>query len=378
MNIGKPYIKIAITFFYFFFIICLSVYSFIKPYYSYDLIPYTAVTLSLSEDDPQKVHAKTYDIIEKALPKEVFHNLTSGEFGRKMFEDYSSFTQQLNFYKVKPLYIALIYSLHELGIDIVKAINLISVLSFLGISILLFLFLYKLRSGAMGLILLTLLMVCQPLIFMAARNTPDALSAFMITLALYFLLKTNLRILPGILFILSILVRPDNLILSSLFIIYFGMFAQKEFRFKFYQAVGFLLISALVYFTVNQLAGGYGWKMLFTVSFIQFIEKPAETVVSISFENYIKVLVGNGLKLLNTHIIYFIVIGFIALLISKVEKGFSVFNHLILISILGMAGYFIIFPSGEVDRYFITQYLIILVSALSVFCQEFKLSEKNQ
>jgi hypothetical protein len=224
---------------YFLLILGLAIYKYIKPYYSYDLIPYTASTISLEQSNKELIHKETYKTVKDALPGDVFKGLISGEFGEKMYTDSISFNQTLNFYKVKPLYIFLIFGIYKLGLGIVETINLISVISYLGIATLLFMFIYKLRSGYFGILIISLLMVCQPFLLIAGRNTPDALSALIILLSLFLILDRQSRFVPGILLILSIAIRPDNLIISSILLIYFGLFSPKQYRLKLYQSASF-------------------------------------------------------------------------------------------------------------------------------------------
>ncbi|MFD0829828.1 hypothetical protein ACT8ZR_30075 [Neobacillus sp. M.A.Huq-85] len=360
--------KNEITIAYFFLILFLSAYSFLKPYYTYDLIPYTAATISIEQSNKEKIHDETFKTVESVLPKAVYNGFISGEFGQEMLKDSESFYQQLNYYKVKPLYIFLIYGFHKVGIGIVTAINIISVLSFLGISILLFLFIRKLNRGFLGIIILSLLMICQPFILIAGRNTPDTLSAFIILLSLFLVLNKQLKLLPGILLVLSIAIRPDNLIISGALFLYFGLLAPKEYRLKIYQTLSFLILSAILYFSISILEHSYGWKTQFTISFLHFIDRPAEVTVQLSMSDYFRVLISNGIAVLNTHIIYFIVLGLVGLVVSNIKNLNSVYGHLIVFTMGVMIFYFLLFPSQEVDRYFTTEYLLLLILSLRILC----------
>jgi hypothetical protein len=128
------------------------------------------------------------------------------------------------------------------------------------------------------------------------------------------------------------------------------------------------LLSVILYFSISVLEHSYGWTTLFTVSFLHFIERPADTVVQIGINDYLKVLFTNGMNILNTHIIYFIVLGITGLLVPIGNKNGIVYKHLIVISTSVMVIYFLIFPSGEVDRYFVTEYLILLILSLHILC----------
>lgn len=377
MEINKHFFKRVIIIFYFFLVLSLSVYSYLKPYYTYDLIPYIASTISLEQSNKEIIHDETFRIAEKALPKEVFNGFISGEFGQEMYTDSESFYQQLNYYKVKPLYIYLIYVIHKLGLGIVNAVNIISVFSFLGISILLFLFINKLKRGYLGIIILSLLMICQPFILIAGRNTPDTLSAFVILLSLFLLLNSKLKILPGLLLVSSIAIRPDNLIICGLLFLYFGLFSPKEYRLKIYQTLSFILLSLILYFSISILEQSYGWKTQFTISFLHFIDRPAEVAVQLSASDYFRVLISNGIVVLSTHIIYFFALGLFGLLVSNNNNSTSVYSHLILLTTGVMIFYFLLFPSQEVDRYFTTEYLLLIVLSLRILCDKDNLKLKE-
>ncbi|WML47824.1 hypothetical protein RCG23_21230 [Neobacillus sp. PS3-34] len=361
MHINRSIINKIVIAIYFISIFTFAIYSYIKPYYSYDLIPYTASTISLEQDNAEKIQSETYRIIKDSVPNEIFKAWTSGEFGRRMYKDFQSFNQTLNFYKVKPLYLYFIYFLHKCGIGIVNAIYLISACSYIGISVLLFLSIRGLRAGLTGTIILTLLLVCRPLMI-AGGNTPDALSAFIITLSLFVLLNKRMKILSGILLFFSILIRPDNIIFSSILFLYLGIVSPKQYRLKLYQTTSFLLILVIGHFSINYFEHAYGWKTLFVAAF------STDFNTSFGIKDYLHVLLYNGIYLLNTHAIYFIVIGLFSLIISKVTSSDPVHNHLIVISTFVMIVYFLLFPSKEVDRYFITEYVVILMSTLRNIC----------
>ncbi|MBM7651847.1 hypothetical protein [Neobacillus cucumis] len=362
---------------YFVIVVCLAIYNFIKPYYSYDLIPYIASTISLEQSNKEIIHDQTYKIVRDALPDDVYKELTSGDFGHTMLTDSVSFNQQLNFYTVKPLYIFLIYLIHKLGLGIVSAINLISMLSYIGISVLLFLFINRLRSGYLGMVILSLLMICQPLILMAGRNTPDTLSAFIILLSIFLILNKKIKFLAGTFLVFSIAIRPDNLIICGILLVYFGLLSPKEYRFKLYQASVLLLLSIIFYFSIGHIEQSYGWKTLFTIAFLHFIQYPADTNVHITVKEYVDVLFTNGISVLSTHLLYFIVLGLTGLIVPNLNQT-NVYKHLIMISTGVMIFYFLLFPSKEVDRYFITEYLIIIALSLRILCDNFVIDKLVQ
>lgn len=367
--INQPFIKKTLIAVYFVIVLSTAVLAYIKPQYNWDLIPYTAATISFKEDDPKKLHEQTYRMIEESVPVQTFHDLTTSDnnYRETMYTDYISFNQQLPFYKIKPLYIYLINILNLSGVGIVKATSVISILSYIGICALLYLFTNKLKTHSIGIAVLSLVVLSKPFYLIAKLSSPDALSAFIITLSLFLILNKNLKLLPSILLVLAIFIRTDNIIICNLLFIYFGLLSPIQYRFNKIQSSAFIFIASISYFTINYLANSYGWSVLFTHAFIQNIDRPAEYISHLTIFDYLKTLITNGSSLfLSTDIFWFIIFGLIGLMISS-NSGFgSVYNHLIKIVMLTMIVYFLLFPSFEVDRYFISEYIIIIFCAVNI------------
>jgi hypothetical protein len=369
MNKNLKILGYPILGFYFIIVAYLSVHTYFNPYYSYDLVPYVASTISIDEKSPQKIHDETYKVLKELVPTNIYNMFTKGNFGETMATNTKSFYQQLNYYTSKPLYILLIYFIHKLGIDLVKSVYLISILSFIGISILIYLTFRKYQSGIYVLGLIGILMLCQPISLIPGHNTPDSLSAFIILLSLYLILnKKKMKWLPYILLIISVGVRPDNLIICGALVAYFGIFSPKENRISLLKMVGFLCGTLIVYFAISRLNHSYGWSTLFTIAFDHFVPFPADTTVHVGINEYLHALFKNGKSLLSTYFFYFMIVGIMGLIMQNKTIMGRTFHHLIWLMFGVIAIFFILFPSAEVDRYFITEYLVILIATLNIIC----------
>jgi hypothetical protein len=178
---------------------------------------------------------------------------------------------------------------------------------------------------------------------------------------------------------LSIGIRPDNAILAGIFLLFFGLITPRHIRLKFTQFVGLLLGSVLLYFSIGKFYHSYGWSMQFTISFLHFVPYPADVTTHVSIQQYVHVLLSNGITVLSTHFLYFIAFGLIGLMVAKRHRLNPIHQKLILITLGIMVIFFLLFPSTEVDRYFTTEYILLIMSTLSIVgnIANFKEQEKT-
>lgn len=124
---------------YFLIVLFISIVSIHKPDYNWDILPYVASVYSLESTDTNSIHKNTYEIVKSTLPEQAYLLLVSNnKYREEMHQCSKCFYQQLPFYKIRPLYVALIYILYKLGINIIVSSFVISSISCLLISVICF------------------------------------------------------------------------------------------------------------------------------------------------------------------------------------------------------------------------------------------------
>ncbi len=115
----------------------------IRPLYNWDMIPYMASVLSIEQQNFQKIHSNTYQLIKNELPDTIFAKLTRGDYRNSSYTSYKFLKEQESLYINRPLYILLVYSLYKIGFDLIFSTYLVSLVTGLFTSALLFLWLLK-------------------------------------------------------------------------------------------------------------------------------------------------------------------------------------------------------------------------------------------
>ena len=119
------------------YIALLIVHWYEKPAYNWDMISYIGAALSYEEKDITKLHYDTYQSVLESVPKDRHPNLISIIPHHKILSERPDFfVSQLNGYQVKPLYVAGVYALHKLGLDLVFSTRLLAILPAIGLAIL--------------------------------------------------------------------------------------------------------------------------------------------------------------------------------------------------------------------------------------------------
>ncbi|MGB2691577.1 MAG: hypothetical protein WBC96_03690 [Thermodesulfobacteriota bacterium] len=358
------------------------------------MLGYVGSVKSFEITDKEALHSYVYSEAKNSIPTEKLNALLGGggvpskeEIGKpisqipKASSDYyqkvmstdpEAFYQQLPFYQIRVIYIALVYLVSELGVNIFLATNLISTISLiLGLWILLFAF--KPYINNYLLYSIPFFFLAFGLIEVAKLGTPDGLAFLMVTIIAYLFTRIHWSIL--IIIPISILVRTD-LIIYAVLILGYLLIYYKAWR---YLTIASILSSALIYYLVNQYFGNYGWMTVFYFSFIEPITHPADFTIQISLIEFLKSYkVGIVSMLFNPPFLVYIAITILSLFLLAKSQGrnlyekrtFNLMRYISLSSFLYIAIHFLLYPSIW-NRFFIGQYMLGLAILLYLMSNEY-------
>jgi hypothetical protein len=214
--------KISMIIFYFSVLIGIVVISFSKPEYNWDSLPYMALVLKKENVNRDSVHTMVYSLAKQSMPLIKFNSLvdSNNSYRRKLYEDSEAFENELGYYSIKPLYVEAISLFNKIGFPLPLATVVPSLLSFLLIGSLLYLWINKITNSELTPIVCLLIMLCPFLLSASRSSVPDLFNTFLL-LSGVFLITEKYYDLSGIIVLcLAIAVRVD----SVLFVLFIAIY----------------------------------------------------------------------------------------------------------------------------------------------------------
>lgn len=355
-----------------FYVVCIGLmgfYCFKRPFYNWDMLPYTALILNIDHYGAKEAHSITYKLARENIPGENYHQLTDGShvYRSSMFKDPEAFNGQLPFYVVKPLYTGLSYLCYKSGIPLPQATLVPSFISYLLIGFLLFHWLSIYLRLSITFTVSLLIMISPPLIEVAKTASPDCLSTFFLLGCFYFIIERPSLGPAFILMLLSVFTRLDN-ILTCFLILCVIVYSKKwymKISFNFFLLMASLLIFC--YILVGLIARQYGWSILFYNDFADRLHPAYGSKEHFSFRSYLRLMYEHILSGINHSYLPI----FMALLALSFYKTFSFkkmsFDQLfgLLIPLILLIR-FILYPAIS-DRFNIAFYLVIIILLVKNF-----------
>lgn len=356
-----------------------------KPAYNWDLIGYVATAISYTENSPEVIHSKTYETVKQVVPQETFslltdldpqvdrmsqrfsptdlihraHALRTTSYRAAIATTPTFLVQQIPLYSVKPIYPALMWTLNAAGVDLVTASVIISKASYFGIGILIFVWLSAYLSPLLSFGGAALLSSVVYLVRLSINSSPDALSSLFILAAMYLLVERKHAKGALVLLVISVGVRPDNILLLAPTALYVAIFQRGNLGWA--TACG-LAGAMVVYFAETVLSGAYSWPTHFYFSFVEVLHEPANFTSPLTFKDYLKIYVFRAIPAhLDLGVIVFVFLAaFSALLRFKLVGPRDIYFHILIVIVLYMIAHFLAFP-GEKERLFVAAYMMILM-----------------
>ncbi len=246
-----------------------------EPIHTWDMLATMALALEWTVDDPLEVHRRTYRAAEEEVPLEVFQGLVAPGVRRARYQDPAAFHEHLAFYRARVLHTATLALVRRAGVPRVRAAHAVSLGAFALLGVVILLWTARALPFWAAVLVALAFVHAPPLVNTASLATADMLAASVALLALYLLLERKAFAAGGAVLALSILARPDSIVLAVLLAAAFLLLARHQG--PRVRSLGLFLGATLaLYFAVQAYAGEYGWWPLFQISFVDKAVHPSE------------------------------------------------------------------------------------------------------
>jgi hypothetical protein len=328
----------------------LSVWAIRQPHYTWDLLGY--VGCAVNSTDPKIIHDVAFDEIRDAPSDEDIH--ADNPYRKDVTANPYHFAEQLPFYSIKPVYVALIKVLHQAGMPFQKSAVAISAASNFLLAVLLWQWLAAYLSGWSLAAACTLIMLSPNILVLSRWPTPDCLATLVAAVAFYLILERKSYFWGSALLLLDVWVRTDALVLAG--IVFAVLLITRKLDIMQFAALSLLALGS--YFTINHFAGNYGWPALFYNSFLGGLTAPGEAVIHFSWSAYIHQWVrGAFLWLISGSFALYLLLGGLAISLNRS----SMYSFMCAAVLAARALSYLLYPNGD-QRYTAVLFVLIPVS----------------
>jgi hypothetical protein len=332
------------------FFLLLSAYAVLQPEYTWDLLGY--IGSSVDSTDARMIHDVAFDAIRPFAAKKDIQ--VDNPYRVDIAANPYHFAEQLPFYSIKPLYVALIKGEHRLGMPFPKAAVAISALSNLLLALLLWRWLSAYLGGLPLATACTLIMLSPNILELSRWATPDCLATLVAALALYLILERRLYFWGCSFLVLDVWVRTDVLVLAGIVLLVLLLRSKLDFA----QFASLSLLSLGSYFAINHFAGNYGWPALFYNSFQGGLTTPGETFIHFSRSAYLhQVVRGAYLWLISGSFALYLLLGGLAIWLERS----SLYADMIAAVLAARVVSYVLYPNGD-QRYTAVLFVVIPVA----------------
>ncbi len=243
-------------------IVLIAVYSWVRPDYNWDMLAYVGSALENRYEDPVDLHREAWGEIISGAREGQLYNLQYGNpYNVHQWENPADFQSQLSMFRVKVAYVEALRLLEPL-FGLTRASLLLNIVPLLGIGWLALRWL-RAEEALQAAVFLAPALVLADLTRMSTAVTPDLMLALLSLVAIYWLSKGKDTAACLLLFI-SVLVRPDNIILVFALLLTAIVFGWRKLPFALTFAASFLVCLA-----IEKFSGHPGWWPHFYFSCVQ-------------------------------------------------------------------------------------------------------------
>lgn len=343
----------------------LATAAIVRPFPNWDSILYAASARGLEIHDTADLHHAVYEELAASVSPATYAVLTAGPYRGAVSEDTEAFRQQLPFYRIRILYIMLIFVVSLLGMNVFYAIHVVSAASVAAGMLVLFLA-FRDRVQTALLLLIPIGGIPLGLLSAARYGTPDGLAFFVVCLTVLLLMRGHWLVLISL--PVCILVRTDLIVFVALLAGYL-VFVEKRWR---RAAVASLVVCAMVYIALMRFFDNYGLQVTYHMTFVETLPFPADSAIAFTWPDYFSAL-GKGLAeaITNRAFLLFVGIAVAITFLLRRERGSIDWKELVAMrmqfimasSVLYVGAHFVVFPEIE-ERFFVASYVLLMVGLL--------------
>ena len=347
----------------------ISIYSYKKAEYNWDVLPYMAVILQYDGNtDIEKIHGEVYKIAKQSLSEKDFDRLvdSTSAYRKSVFTNPAQFSQQLPFYVVKPLYTGLCYLFYKCGVSLPNATVLPSVISFFLISLLVYFWIRKYFAQISGFTFSTLLMLMPFMLETVKLSTPDLLSALALISGIYSYIEIKNHNLSALFLLLSIFIRLDNVIPVAIITVAIFFIDIRKGSVTIWKYILFTVAVMASYLLVSWQAHKFGWSIFYYTDFATHLNTSYDIHKPFSLSGYIDLVKSQAMTgLYYSSLMFYLFLGFILLYFHKRNEIENISKENLFI-IAFLASIIIRFIAQPVvaDRFYLAYYLIISIFVL--------------
>jgi hypothetical protein len=331
----------------------------VRPYCNWDTIAYIATVHAWDGGSAADVHERTYAEAAVGCPS-LAAPRSGSAYQDAVAASPEALAQQLPFYTIKPTYPALVRILSAVGVQSVRATQLIALVGYIGVGVLVMLWLRSFFRPLAAALVGWLVMSLSFALDLARLATPDGLSTAVVLAALYFLFIRR-RAVPGLgLLVGSIAIRPDNLFWLAAVCAYVVIMQPA----RRVHAMAAAVLGLGFYFGLVTWSGAYGWKTQFHHTFVERLVFPATFQPSLGLGDYVWIYLRETHPANQPLFVGLLVLLGACAAAHRLRKGVGSdpWTHLLLLTAVYMAARWLFWP--EDDRLFAAAYLVIVLIAV--------------
>lgn len=366
----KSTIKILL----FFYVSIMAYFLSTHQFYNADIEAYMGIVYKIANPNMsiEEIHGKVYDELKEKNPEkfnfkieEDVDAIGDSKYYKILSENPKIYDEELQLFTVKPFYNYVNSIFFRLGFSASSSTFIITIISYVLIVLLIFIFLSKIISNNWIVLFLTILIsLFKPLLDASRHATPDVLSCLLLLLSVYFLLMKKDLLWTSIFGVLCILTRPDYIVFYCLTSV-LAYFFRSEMNLKS-RGIFVSFSSFLISFIILQSFNKISWSVLLMNQFVKIQWYPISNPDALNYIDYFNLIKRKLLFEFNSS--YFILLLiFIVIIYSKtfswknLQQRLSLF-FLIIIYLTVFVRFFI-FPS-LVNRMMVGYYLLIIFTLI--------------
>jgi hypothetical protein len=347
-TIEKRRSYLVVPYLAFFFL--LSIWAVMQPQYTWDLLGY--IGSAVDTTDAKAIHRQVFDAIRPVAssPEIQIDNPYRVDVAANPYH----FAEQLPFYSIKPIYVALVKFVHHAGLPFPKAAVSISAAANFILAALLWIWLGAYLSGWSLVGACSLIMLSPNLLSLSRWATPDYLATAVAAIGLYLILERNMYFWGSALLVVNVWIRTDALVLAG--IVFATLLLLRKLDAPQFASLSILALGS--YSAINYFSGNYGWEALFYNSFLGGLTTPGESVLHFSGRAYLHQLVrGSFVWLIYGSFALYVLLGALAIRLSRSAN----YSYMVIAVLAARVVSYALYPNGD-QRYTAVLYVLVLVS----------------